>query len=119
MKGSPVSKQLSSSEIAHKERAIREVVPGARIRIISTPRGLFDEGAELIIDFVDVEEDWVYYHYPEGVEWTDPNSGEVFPMGEMFGQGQTGFSPFWDPDDLEWKVIGTGEMWPIEQDEDD
>jgi len=90
-----------------RERALRELVPGARIRIVGTPRGLFDEGVEIIIESLDTVNDWVHYTYPEGFEWIDPSSGEVFPMSEMFEGGDTGLEPFCDPEYLQWEVVET------------
>jgi hypothetical protein len=90
-----------------KERALRELVPGARVRIVTSPRGDFDDGVEIIIDSVDSADGWVCYHYPEDFVWNDPHSGESFPMGEMFGGGETGLEPFCDPQWLQWEVVRT------------
>lgn len=90
-----------------RERALRELVPGVRIRITSTPSGLFDVGAEIVIEAVHPADDWVYYHYPEDFVWESP-SGERFPFGEMFGESQTGLEPFCDPEWLQWEVVGAG-----------
>ena len=88
-----------------KERALQQLVPGARVRIVASHRGLFDDGAEIVIDQIDHADDWLFYHYPEDFVWEDPKSGESFPMAEMFGGGQSCFSPFFNPEILEWEVM--------------
>ena len=89
----------------HQQRALRTLMPGVRIRITRSPRGLFDEGVEIVIDSVDATDGWVEYHYPDGFVWSDPRSGDRYPMSEMFGGGITGLESFCDPEYLEWEVV--------------
>ena len=76
------------------------LVPGARVQIMDTPCGLFDVGAVLVVE--SVRDETLTYHYAEGV-WID-KGGELFPLWEMFGEGQCSAEAFGDGS-VEWKLV--------------
>ena len=76
------------------------LVPGAHVKIIECPSGLFDEGTVLVVD--GIEEDGLRFHHAEGV-WVE-KGGERFPLWEIFGEGECSIEAFGDGS-LEWEVV--------------
>ena len=71
---------------------LKPLVPGARVRIIETPSGLFSEGEVLEVVKVEPEDDWLHYRLVGG------------ELANIFDEGQCSLGAFGDGS-LRWEVV--------------
>lgn len=77
-----------------------KLVPGARVKIVESLRGLFDDGVVLIVE--GIEDEFLAYRYEEGC--TIDIDGEPFDMSKAFGGGQCDVEAFGDGT-LVWQLV--------------